>query len=644
MDEIVTGQPADAPETPAPKDYRAFLTQVETREKLIQDKFSKPGDEIWEIYAGDQAEKTPFNILYSNTEILVPNVFSAMPRPIVSRRHKKKNEDLAARAAQEMASYCMDTNLSGYPSYLDAVETAVLDAALPGQGQIRGRVVNGIACIDYVPFKNFIWGYSMRWEEMPWVSFRHDKTKEDLVRELGLQPDVADKIVTASEEGDDAAKDKGPPTIAVYETWNKATKKVLWLTAAHPQCCVLEQDDPLQLEGFFPCPENPLRFIHTSCSTMPRSLYNLYKVQAEELNKVSDRIKRLINAIRVRGIYNGNLPELVQIFADGTLENALIPATQASVMTSDGGLDKQIWLVPVEKLAATLQQLFVARESIKATIYEILGIGDILRGVSKASETLGAQEIKDRWGSARVRKAQSRVALFVRDSVRLLVELAAKHTPPEIWQEATGIELPHGVQAMLLQQSGQQTMTWELVLGALKSDIRRSFVVDIETNSTVDAEATQDRQDVVEFMNALNQAMSGLAPLATQGPEGFQVAQDMLLAICKRFRLGNEIEGSIGAMKFSSPGGDEKAKEMEKQLADAKKKLEQQHQVIQKEKESLSQEHMSLEQLRSTIKADKIIANADYKAQKADLQIMMQNIQAIVKQQATLTKIPPGRK
>ena len=44
------------------------------------------------------------------------------------------------------------------------------------------------------------------------------------------------------------------------------------------------------------------------------------------------------------------------------------------------------------------------------------------------------------------------------------------------------------------------------------------------------------------------------------------------------------------------------------------------------------------------IKADKIIANADYKAQKADLQIMMQNIQAIVKQQATLAKIPPGRK
>jgi hypothetical protein len=39
-------------------------------------------------------------------------------------------------------------------------------------------------------------------------------------------------------------------------------------------------------------------------------------------------------------------------------------------------------------------ELYKARDIVKKEIYEITGFSDIVRGQSKASETLGAQQIK----------------------------------------------------------------------------------------------------------------------------------------------------------------------------------------------------------------------------------------------------------
>lgn len=611
--------------------HRAMLEAVQAREKVIQDKWSKDGRQIWGQYLNLKKD-VKFNILFSNTEIIVPAVFSQKPIPAVKRRHDEKRADLPAKAANRMLSYLMDTNLPSYPDFFTAIEDSVLDAALPGQGQTKVTVVDGVSCLDYVAYDCFIWAYSKRWEETPWLAYRLDMTYEDIIKHFPNLSEQSQKDLKAAMPAadEDQSADvsssagpgdtKSPGTIPVYELWRRSDKKRLFLCDYVDACCLKEEDDPLKLEGFFPSPK-PLQFVRRTTSTLPVPLYNLYREQANELNQVTDRITRLTKAIRVRGAYSASKPELADIFADGALENALVPMQTNMPMENGMSLDRYIWMVPVEKLIIVLRELLTVREQIKSTIYEILGIGDILRGVSKASETLGAQKIKDKWGSLRINKARGRVEDFVRDSMRLLLEVASKHSTEEFWKEATGLPIPTSDElrianeafrvqsqqaAMMGPVPGQQPpqpppqISWEMVLEQLKNNLQRSYLIDIETNSTIDPEATYEKEDLAEFLNALGQGMSGLAPLAEQSPEGFQAAKAFLVEICKRYRFGPDMEARIEALPVpKSMQGP--PPEVQKQMQEVSKKA----QEVEKQSEQLKVQESSVKEMLSGLEVAK---------------------------------------
>jgi hypothetical protein len=211
--------------------YQKILDEVLNREKVIKKEWLDKTKDSYSIYEGAKSAETPFNILYSNTEILVPNLFSSAPKPVVRRRFGERRADDAAKAAERMAEYCMDTNLGGYPDFVDAVESCVLDAALPGQGQSRVRVVDGIALIDYVQHDAFIWAYAKRWEDTGWIAYRHDKLIVDAVREFGLSSAIAAAFVAPTDTST-GEQDKSPPTIAVYEVWSKSRKEVYFQLAS----------------------------------------------------------------------------------------------------------------------------------------------------------------------------------------------------------------------------------------------------------------------------------------------------------------------------------------------------------------------------------------------------------------------------
>ena len=126
---------------------------------------------------------------------------------------------------------------------------------------------------------------------------------------------------------------------------------------------------------------------------MPVTMYSLYKNQAKELNTITLRMNAVIKAIKTKGLYDGALGDDIGRLMESA-ENDLTPTEKGSSLI-DGGIAKAIWFYPVEQLILVLQQLITAREAAKRTIYEITGISDILRGQSMASETLGAQQIKE---------------------------------------------------------------------------------------------------------------------------------------------------------------------------------------------------------------------------------------------------------
>jgi hypothetical protein len=97
------------------------------------------------------------------------------------------------------------------------------------------------------------------------------------------------------------------------------------------------------------------------------------------------------------------------------------------------------------------------------------------------------------------------------------------------------------------------------VLTLLNDNLQRRYHIDIETNSTVDAEATEDKQQVGEFLNAMAQFLSGVAPLVQNGSLPFEAAQAIMLSVTRRYRFGDEVEEALKKMKPPEAQGDPKA-------------------------------------------------------------------------------------
>ena len=115
-------------------------------------------------------------------------------------------------------------------------------------------------------------------------------------------------------------------------------------------------------------------------------------------------------------------------------------------------------------------------------------------------------------------------------------------------------------------------------MGLLANDLQRNYRIDIETNSTVDAEATEDKANMGEFLNAVAQFMNGVAPLVQQGTMPFDAAKSILLAVTRRYRFGTEVEDDLKKMQPTQPqgnGADAKAKaDLEAAQAEQKVKME----------------------------------------------------------------------
>jgi len=187
-----------------------------------------------------------------------------------------------------------------------------------------------------------------------------------------------------------------------------------------------QQADPLDITGFYPIPK-PLTLHRKSNDLTPTAFYTLYENQAVELNRITTRLNYVIEAIKVRGVYDSSLGDELEKVMDGD-DNELAPTDKGASLL-EGGFDKAIWFMPIEKLVNVAQALIGAREQAKSVIYEITGLSDVIRGQSKASETLGAQKIKESWGTMRLKNQQKDVQVYVRDCLRIMLDIASQKIP-----------------------------------------------------------------------------------------------------------------------------------------------------------------------------------------------------------------------
>lgn len=569
--------------------------------------------EITEIYEAGKQDENPFNILYSNTETLLPALYNSTPRPEVSARYSSMASDrrldaAVAQTSERLLEYTADTNSGEYETFDEATRDAVLQALVPGQGDVRVRFKEDKGyqeiCVESVAFDRFIWGYSRKWQNVPWVAYGHDLNKADFERmfpdfaKTQKYKDVDWKVLEEKAQNSPSIWDpdlnskgkKKEPTLLVWEVWEYAEKGINYVCEEFEEEFIRQDKYPFNLKSRFPSPK-PLQFIKRVNSLTPRPLYEEYRTQAEELNDLTRRLKRVVKAIRVRGVYHPALDVLKEIF-DQDSDNALIPAEQAQVIADAGGLDKFIWLVPVDMLVQTALSLYDAREKCKQTIYEIMGIGDVLRGTSVASETARAQEIKNQWGSLRIKRLQKDVMVFCRDIFRITLEFAANKYSPLTFKQITSLPYLFDAQKVQVQQQVQmaqqqaqqmqqqwqmaaqqaqamgqpppqqpppppeipnafllQFPSWENIIGVLRSSFERQYRIDIETNSTVDLEATEDKAAIGEFMNAFGQMSAGLEPMVASGRLPFEASKVIMGETFRRFRFGRRVQDALEMMQ-----------------------------------------------------------------------------------------------
>lgn len=685
FDPMVDDSKADISSAKEVNEVKHWLEEVqaaEKREKHWRDEASK----VICLYEADKQVDYQFNILYSNTETLAPALYSTTPTPIVQRRFKDDDPVglEAAKVTTRTLQYTMDNGQAIYPPFDRLMNAAVLAGLVPGRGVTRfkydaeivpepkvpentessgltnnadrtlpgtaeaqvqagGKIVWEAVCGEQIQWDRFCHGYASTWVDVPWIAYKWPMVREELIKNFGMEVGNAVIVNTQSSKELDGGKSqsdemlKGMKIAWVYEIWDKRSKQVIFISDGYKVGPLKKIPDPLQLTGFFNCPE-PLKFFDRVSSLMPQTLYAFYSAQAAELNSVTARIGRIIKAMKVRGIYDGSIDVLSRIFSED--DNALLAADNTAAMYDRGGIEKAIWMLPIDKLILVLTQLYIARQQTKQVIYEVTGLSDILRGTSNPNETLGAQKIKDQWGNLRLRKLQRRVQVYVVDCLRIMAEIACTKFGQDTLAGVTNLKYPSAQEKQAAQQAMQQIQmqgqqpspdgqppaqpdpqmmaqitdilsmpSWEEIMSVLQNDLQRSYRIDIETNSTIEPEATEDKESMMGLMNALSQFLLGVQPLVENGSLPFEAMKAMMLTICRRFNFGDQVEDELKKMQAPQPKADPEAEK-------AKAEVEKQQQDLDSQKAQMQ------------IDQEKASLQAQYDAKIGEMQKQLESAQA----------------
>ncbi len=630
----------EAEETPQ-KSVRRWLLEIKLAQKREKD-FREKGKNILKKYRGQDRKKNSFNILWANTEVLRPALYNSPPKPDVRRRFRQ-NDALGKAVSEVMErslSYCTDAY-----DLDDCLKMDVLDALLPGRGISRVRYVPTLksvggspdtdeenpheeeafegdaeeveyeqALCEHVQWDDYLQGPGKEWTEVMWQAFRHRPTKDDLIEQFG--EDVAKKISLNDVEDSDLKGNKNASTdmdtfkrAELWEIWDKDKKRVFFINDSYKDDLLYplgieKGEPPLKLKGFFPTPR-PLRMVEDTTTQIPQALYEQYCEQADELDRISTRINKVVNGLKIRGVYDSTLSELSELMKGE--DNDLIPAEQARAWMTNGGLEKAIWWMPTQQAAAVLKELYAARDLAKQVIYEITGISDILRGQTNPNETLGAQQLKANSSSLRLQRMQREVQRYSRDLIRLLAEVIGEHFSPQTLGQMTGLQFPTAQQKqqgqLLLQVSQQQQQpmqpgqppaapsqqlqqlqqmlsmpSWDDIMGVLKSDMQREYRVDIETDSTVAQSLQQDMTGLKEVLTGVVEFWQGVGPAVQAGAVSMDAVKAITMTIVRRARMGLEVEDALeSGMQQPKPQSDPKAQaEQAKQQQDASERQHQQ--------------------------------------------------------------------
>jgi hypothetical protein len=482
----------------------------------------------------DDNENT-FNILWANTETLLPALFSAGPKPDVRNRYL--NQDPIAQQAGQIIERCLSYSLDLY-HFVPLMKSAIKDYLLTGRSVIRVRLIpefetqtvpdldemgnpqsqsqevhvgNEVRC-ELVPWDTFVVEPAKRWEDVTWIAFVHLLSEEEFMKYFPGKP-----LIEATRETDQYAVDS---KYQVYEIWDKKKKMVYFIGQSDKPLSVME--DPLQLTNFWPIPM-PIYSIQTNDTLVPIPEYTIYQSQAYELNQVSYRISDLVKSCKVIGVYDSMQTVLSDLLKGR--DSQFFPVTPQ--VLREGGIKHILDMLDITPISRVLTQLYLERDQIKSVIYEVTGISDIVRGETRASETATAQQIKSQYAGLRLRDRRDNINRFVVEILRMKAELITTFFNNQQMEAMSGIAVTPQIESLL------------------KSDILRSYKIDIETDSTIAGDMNQETQQRAQIVSSITQFIGMSAPLIQQGALPLETAKALLTFALQPAKISSELQDAL---------------------------------------------------------------------------------------------------
>jgi hypothetical protein len=471
----------------------------------------------------------------------------------------------------------------------------------------EGTYASERVCIDFKGRHDFLHSLSRNWREVTWVAAASYLTRTEARKRFSKYS--GDAYQEADFKVDDEAKNIGGADARerakFWEIWHRGARRVVWVAEGVED--ILDEADPhLDLQNFFPCPKPAYGSVQRG-SLIPVPDVMQYRDQLEEINLLTSRIHALSDALEVKGFYpagGSELSEAIQAaISTKTPGRMLVPISNWAAF---GGTSEVIIWLPVDVISKTITDLVMLRKQIIDDIYQITGMADIMRGDTDPQETLGAQQLKSQYGTTRIRDKQQELVRLARDLVEItseiitekfkdetIIEMSQTQIPTEqmmqqqiaqIQQQMQGIFLqmqqqqqqpPVGVPPQAgapqlpvpgqddprqqatqqmqdkLQQGIQQIQliqnqpTIEQVLHFLKDNRAKSFVLDIETDSTIMTDEMGEKQRRTEFMGVLGQLLPQLAQMITAEPHTADFCGEILKFATAPFRAGRSLDGAI---------------------------------------------------------------------------------------------------
>lgn len=576
-----------------------------------------------------------FAILWANTEVMKPAIFSRMPVPDVRRRYLTK--DPAARTAAMMMERALSFTMDSY-DFRDTIDRAVEDYLLPGRAQAvitykpyltqarksaeplppddpdaetkaepkyavgtqfdtegaftmqESKLYEEVRC-RYQSWQFYVFGKATQRDQVPWEAYGELLSRDEL-KEQYPQFGNAEKVPYSSEytdeDSDEGKSGEVQKKCLVWKVWDKGSRTVIVVAEGYSDMPVKVEPDPLLLEEFFPAPE-PMYSIRTNGTDIPKPEYLMYQDQAQELDLLCARQRALASALKYRGVYDKQLDELAKI-SDlvKAADNTFIPVANFASLAEKGGLEAFLDTLPIEEIQKCLEWIGERINLLKQEIYEIYGISDIVRGSTNASETLGAQQLKAQYAGMRISTRQERVQRFIRDILRKMGEVIVEHFSPETLKIMTGIQVLPDQEYIARKQANQvdpgmvSESEFTAAIKLLKDDKLRGFRIDIETDSTIPVDKTAEQENRVAFMQAVGQYLQGVIPAVQSGAIPIKMAREGLLFVVRGFKVGTELEETLEEL-----GADQDEAQQLAQLKQMQAQTEQQLQELQQENASL---------------------------------------------------------